>query len=97
MRENKTSWVLFIYYSPACCDRKQRIVLCAHAHISNSNIGICVPGRGTKSTSIKSTRERNQPRNEVNPGIKSTQEENQPEHEINQGGEEINHKKTHIF
>ena len=48
-------------------------------------------GRGTKSTGIKSTRERNQPRNEVNPGIKSTQEENQPEHKINQG------EKMHIF
>ena len=46
-------------------------------------------GRGTKSTGIKSSRERNQPRNEVKPGIKSTQEENQPVHEINQGGKEI--------
>ena len=34
-------------------------------------------GRGTKSTGIKSTRERNQPRNKVNSGIKSTQEEDQ--------------------
>ena len=59
--------------------------------------GLFQQGRGTKSTDIKSTRERNQPRNEVNPGIKSTQEENQPEHEINQGGKEINRKKWYFL
>ena len=53
-------------------------------------------GRGTKSTGIKSTKERNQPKNEVNSGIKSTQEENQSEHEINQGGKEINQKNAYF-
>ena len=40
-------------------------------------IYVPIVGRGTKSTGIKSTKERNQPRNKVNPGRKSTREENQ--------------------
>ena len=69
---------------------RTRVLPIVHRHTLSA-------GPGTKSTGIKSTRERNQPRNEVNPGIKSTQEENQPEHEINQGGKEINHKKCIFF
>ena len=68
------------------------------ALFSSLELEIVILGRGTKSTGIKSTKKRNQPRNEVNPGIKSTREENQPEHEINKGGKrEKNQPQKNVY
>ena len=68
LRFGQCKWLLIMYMPMLCYATIANSYRACCSHVVHMLSG----GRGTKSTGIKSTRERNQPRNKVNPGRNST-------------------------